>query len=168
MEALVLRHQDEVARLLWRFARNPTDLQDLVQETFLRMVRGLASWRADRPFLHWLRRITVNTGRDYCRRQTVRRRWMVDPTPQSEDDAPAPEPVDRGMNPAARTAANELKELLATLAPDDQAVLTLHHLEGWELKDIARQFSWSVTATKLRAWRARARLRALLEAKPLS
>lgn len=168
MEALVLRHQDEVARLLWRFARNHADLQDLVQEVFLRMVRGLASWRADKPFLHWLRRITVNTGRDYCRRQTVRRRWTVEPTPAADDAPPPPEAVDRSLDPAARTAANEVKELLATLPPDDCAVLTLHHLEGWELKDIARQFSWSVTATKLRAWRARARLRALLESRPLS
>jgi RNA polymerase sigma-70 factor (ECF subfamily) len=55
-----------------------------------------------------------------------------------------------------------VKTLLATLPPDDRAVLTLHHLEGWDLATIAEQFGWTVTATKLRAWRARARLRALL------
>ncbi len=162
MEKLVLRHQSEVARLLWRFARSHADLEDLVQEAFLRIVRGIHSWRPDRPFLHWLRRVTVNTGRDYCRRQAVRRRWAAEPA-GNDADAAAPEAVDPGPDPAARAAANEIKRLLATLPPDDYALLTLHHLEGWALADIARDFGWTLTATKLRAWRARARLRARLE-----
>jgi RNA polymerase sigma-70 factor, ECF subfamily len=162
MEALVVRHQEAVARLLWRFVRTQSDLDDLVQETFLRMVRGLPAWKAQQPFSHWLLRIATNTGRDYFRRQTVRRRWMVEPS-VSESDAPAIEAIERSADPAARAAANEIKALLAQLAPDDRALLTLHYLEGWGLAQIASQFGWTVTATKLRAWRARRQLRALLQ-----
>lgn len=159
MEQLVRRHQEAVARLLWRFVRTRADLDDLVQETFLRMVRGLPGWRGQQPFVHWLLRIATNAGRDYFRRQTVRRRWLVEP--QSETDDP-PEAVDPAADPAARAAANEVKRLLAHLSPDDRAILTLHHLEGWDLADIAKQFGWTHTATKLRAWRARRQLRTLL------
>lgn len=159
MEQLVRRHQEAVARLLWRFVRTQADLDDLVQETFLRMVRGLPGWRGQQPFVHWLLRIATNAGRDYFRRQTVRRRWLVEP--QSETDDP-PEAVDPAADPAARAAANEVKRLLAHLSPDDRAILTLHHLEGWGLADIAKQFGWTHTATKLRAWRARRQLRTLL------
>ena len=114
--------------------------------------------------MHWLRRVTVNAGRDYCRRQAVRRRWTVDPAHASNDpDAAPPEAVDPGPDPAARAAADEVKAILATLPPDDDALLTLHHLEGWPLADIARQFGWTLAATKLRAWRARARLRTRLQ-----
>jgi len=163
MDTLVLRYQPDVARLLWRFARNRTDLEDLVQETFLRIVRGLHGWRADRPFSHWVNRVAANTGRDFCRRQNVRRRWLAETRPPGDDgEAPLPEAVDPGGDPAARAAADEVKALLAGLPPDDRALLTLHHLEGWDLAHIARQFGWTVTATKLRAWRARNRLRALL------
>jgi RNA polymerase sigma-70 factor (ECF subfamily) len=164
LDALVRRHHAGVARLLWKFARQTGELDDLVQETFLRVVKHLHTWRAEKPFEHWLMRIAANTGRDYCRRQSVRRRWRVDPpVPRDgESAAPAPEAVDPGLDPSARAAADEIKEILATLPPDDCAVLTLHHLEGWDLATIARQFGWTVTATKLRAWRARARLRALL------
>ena len=166
-EILVERHQAAVARLLWRFVRSQADLDDLVQDTFLRMVRGLPNWRGDQPFLHWLLRIATNTGRDYFRRQSVRSRWMVEPT-ASPTDTPQPEAIDPAADPAARAAASEVKSLLAQLSPDERTLLTLHHLEGWGLAQIAAQFGWTLTATKLRAWRARRRLRALLQAKDYS
>ncbi len=162
MEILVRRHQAATARLLWRFVRTRADLDDLVQETFLRMVRGLPEWEADRPFAHWLLRIATNTGRDYFRRQVVRRRWLVDPAVADAGGA-APEAVDGNADPAASAAANEVKAMLEHLSPDERALLTLHHLEGWGLAQIAAQFGWTLTATKLRAWRARRRLRSLLQ-----
>lgn len=168
METLVRRHQAAVARLLWRFARTPADLDDLVQETFLRMVRALPSWRAEQPFAHWLLRTATNVGRDYFRKQSVRRRWTADAPLEDPNGSPLPEATDPAANPSARAAANEIKELLALLSPDDRTVLTLHHLEGWDMAEIAAQFSWTVTATKLRAWRARRHLRALLERKGIS
>jgi RNA polymerase sigma-70 factor (ECF subfamily) len=162
MQILVERHQAAVARLLWRFVKTRTDLDDLVQDTFLRMVRGLPNWRGDQPFVHWLLRIATNTGRDYFRRQVVRRRWTVEPSPTT-GDLPEPEAIDPGGDPASRSAANEVKTLLGQLPADDRTLLTLHHLEGWSLAHIAAQFGWTVTATKLRAWRARRRLRALFQ-----
>jgi RNA polymerase sigma-70 factor (ECF subfamily) len=53
--------------------------------------------------------------------------------------------------------------MLAQLSPDDRTLLTLHHLEGWGLAQIASQFGWTLTATKLRAWRARRQLRSLFQ-----
>jgi RNA polymerase sigma-70 factor (ECF subfamily) len=166
MGILVERHEAAVARLLWRFARTPADLDDLVQDTFLRMVRGLPDWKAQQPFAHWLLRIATNTGRDYFRRQAVRRRWLVE-TVADADDQPTTEAADPVPNPAARAAANEVKNLLGRLAPDDRTLLTLQHLEGWSLAQIAERCGWTLTATKLRAWRARRRLRLLLQSRSL-
>lgn len=166
LEAIVRRHHEDVARVLWRFARQPADLEDLVQETFLRALRNLGQWRSDRPFIHWLRRIAANTGRDYYRRHAVRRRWQVDIPPEEDGDPPRPEAVDPNPDPAARAAADEVKTMLSRLPPDDASILTLHYLEGWSLHDVAAAYGWSHTAAKLRAWRARARLRALYESKP--
>ena len=72
LDELARRHHGEVARLLWRFARRTSDLDDLVQDVFVRVVRALPQWRAEQPFLHWVRRIAVNVGRDYCRRRSGR------------------------------------------------------------------------------------------------
>jgi len=164
LDAVVRRYHEDVARVLWRFARQRTDLDDLVQETFLRALRGLKQWRTDRPFIHWLRRIAANTGRDYYRRHVVRRRWQADLPAGEDGEAPSlPEAIDPQPDPAARAAADEVKTLLSQLSPDDAALLTLHYLEGWGLQDIAAAYGWTHTATKLRAWRARARLRALYD-----
>lgn len=159
LEELVLRHQAEVSRLLWRFVRTRADLDDLVQETFLRMVRGLSRWESRQPFQHWILRIATNTGRDFFRRQATRRRHLGHQ--EIDEETAAMELVEPGLDPAARAAANEVKELLEQLSPDDRTLLTLHHLEGWKIEQIARQLGWTVTATKLRAWRARRRLRNL-------
>ncbi len=163
LDAIVRRHHEDVARVLWRFAKQPADLEDLVQDTFLRALRNLGQWRSDRPFIHWLRRIAANTGRDYYRRSAVRRRWQVDTVAREGDGPATPEAVDPRPDPAAQAAAAEVKALLGRLPPDDAALLTLHYLEGWGLHDIAAAYGWSHTATKLRAWRARARLRAHFE-----
>lgn len=167
MEDLALRHQAAVARLLWRFARTRADLDDLVQETFLRMVRGMPEWKAQQPFARWLLRIATNVGRDYFRRHAVRRRWMAE-TASDGDESHWPEAIEPGADPADRAAANEMKAVLAQLDPDDRALLTLHYLEGWPMATIAEQYGWTVTATKLRAWRARRRLRACLNPDDLS
>lgn len=168
MEMLVHQHSPAVTRLLWKFVRTPSDLEDLVQETFLRMVRGLPRWHAKQPFSHWILRIAANTGRDYFRRHAVRRRWMVEPVSETGPDGDSPpqvEAIDPQPDPAARTAANEVKQFLELLPPDDRTLLTLLYLEGWGLQEIARQYGWTHTATKLRAWRARGRLRDLLLSK---
>lgn len=165
MAILVRQHSPAVTRLLWKFVRTQSDLEDLVQDTFLRMVKGLPRWRSEQPISHWILRIAANTGRDYFRRHVVRRRWMVEPRAEvggENEPSPAVEASDPQPDPAARAAANEIKELLERLPPDDRALLTLQHLQGWGLVEIARHFGWTHTATKLRAWRARRRLRELL------
>lgn len=167
LDELVRRYHVEVARLLWRFVRQHADLEDLVQEVFLRVVRNLAQWRAEQPFAHWLRRIAVNVGRDRCRREAVRRRWQID-TPTAADDAPAPEAVEPSADPAMRAAAREVKDFLAQLPPDDRTLLTLHYLEGWDFAQIGQLLGWSGPVTKLRAFRARRRLRALLQSRSSS
>lgn len=166
LDELVRRYHSEVARILWRFARRHADLEDLVQEVFLRVVRNLSQWRAEQPFSHWLRRIAVNLGRDYCRREAVRRRWQSDGP--DEPDAPAPEAVETSADPAARTAAGEVKEFLAQLSPDDRTLLTLHYFEGWDFARIGQLLGWSGPVTKIRAFRARRRLRSLFQTRPRS
>jgi RNA polymerase sigma-70 factor, ECF subfamily len=163
-EALVKRHHEAVSRLLWRFVRTRADLDDLVQETFLRMLRGLPEWTPQQPFKHWLLRIATNTGRDYFRRQKVRKRWLAEPS-ETQEDNPFPEPLDPGADPSARAAANEVKLLLSRLPPDERTLLTLHYLEGWKLSQVAEHLGWTLLATKLRAWRARNRLRRLFDAR---
>jgi RNA polymerase sigma-70 factor (ECF subfamily) len=127
----------------------------MVQETFVRAWRGLESWRPEKPFLHWLKRIAVRVGIDFCRKRTRT------PFARLADDESALENV-----PAQSAATRDLGEaqrILERLPPEDRALLTLLHIEEMPLAEIAEHFQWSVANAKIKAFRARGRLRKILE-----
>lgn len=159
---LAERHAQEIARLLWRFSGNQEETRDLTQDVFVRVIRGLPGWRGEQPFLHWLRRITVNVGRDYCRRRGVRQAWQA-PVEMDGLEAPHERVADLAPDPSARAAMKEVRELLLRVSPQDRIILTLHYLEGWSLEEIARAHGWPVPLMKLKSFRARKRFGKLLE-----
>ena len=158
-DTLVARHQSAMSALLFRFAPNRADLEDLVQETFVRAWRALAGWRAEKPFLHWLKRIAVRVGLDYCRSQ--RRSPLACPAEVRDTDPleelTAPDPA------SGPCAAAEVHAILAQLPPDDRTLLTLVYLNEMPLAEVAEHFGWSSANTKIRAFRARLRLKTLLK-----
>lgn len=149
--ALVRRHQRRVFRLAGRFFRRPEDVEDVAQETFLRAWRKLGSYRAEAPFEHWLTRLCLNACYQRLRRQRP-----------EESGAELPEGGEgRTPDPAA---ALEVRRLLARLAPADRFVLLLLDGEGWSSEEIAARLGWTRSRVKVRAHRARRRLRRLVEA----
>lgn len=150
---LVRRHEGMLAGLLFRFAGRSADTPDLVQETFLRAYRQLPRWRAEAPFVHWLRRVAVNVGRDFCRARARRPAGEPLEGEQWADPATGHEPD---------SAAAEVREVLAQLPPDDCVLLTLHFLEGMTFEAIGDHLGWSTVATRVRAFRARQKLKKLL------
>ena len=146
---LVRRHQRRVFRLAGRFFRGREDVEDVAQETFLTAWRRLATYEARAPFEHWITRVCLRLC--YARIGAERRR--TEPRSVVEPSVP---PVDPG-------AAIDVERLLARLTPSDRFVLLLLDGEGWSVKEIAQRIGWTVTNVKVRAFRARRRLRALLE-----
>jgi len=160
-DEIVRRHQSLVTALLYRFCPGRADLEDLVQETFIRAYRHLAQWRAEKPFLHWLKRIAANVGLDYCRRN------KRSPLALRHESGPEVDPFAGLASPVESTAAPgalaEAQWLLSHLDADDRALLTLLYLEEMPLAEIAEHFGWSRANAKIRAFRARGRLRTLLQ-----
>lgn len=158
-DAIVSKHQSAMTALLFRFAPARADLEDLVQETFIRAWRGLAGWRPEKPFLHWLKRIAVRVGLDFCRRRnrTPFARLAGDDERLLENIA-----AEAAPGSDAQHAADEVRFILAQLPPEDRALLTLLHLEEMPLSEIAEHFGWSRANAKVKAFRARNRLRAIL------
>jgi RNA polymerase sigma-70 factor, ECF subfamily len=153
---LVQRHQSIITAMLYRFATNRADLEDMVQETFVRAWRGLAQWRPERPFLHWLKRIASNIGLEFCRK---REKTPLDR--RIDDGEKALAALTADLSPAQRDLS-EAKFILSHLPPDDRALLTLLYLEEMSLAEIAGHFSWSLVNTKVKAFRARQRLKSIL------
>ncbi len=63
-ELLVIKYQHRVERLLSRLVRNPSDLDDVTQEAFIRAYRALPSFRGDSAFYTWLYRVAINTAKN--------------------------------------------------------------------------------------------------------
>jgi RNA polymerase sigma-70 factor (ECF subfamily) len=147
---LVRLHQRRVFSLAGRFFRRREDVEDAAQETFLTAWRKLGTYKARAPFEHWLTRVCLNCCYEKLRRQKKGEE-------QLEADAVIAE---RGPDP---DAAMEVEKLLSTLAAADRFILLMLDGEGWSVAEIADKLGWSKVNVKVRAHRARRRLRRLLE-----
>ena len=149
---LVRRHERRVFRLAGRFFRRREDVEEVAQETFLLVWRKLDGYRASAPFEHWLTRVCLN-----CCYQRLRR--AKPPADELVDDVAVAPPHD----PSARL---EVDRLLRRLPPADRFVLLLLDGEGWSVDEIADRLGWTGVNVKVRAHRARKRLRRVLEESP--
>ncbi|MBI5832364.1 MAG: RNA polymerase sigma factor [Armatimonadetes bacterium] len=166
-ERLVRRHQAAIGRLMWRFARNAADQDELTQEVFVTAWTALRTWRGTGSFERWLRRIAVRVGYAYWRRRgkDAARLEFAETVDELVDQGAAL--VDRerhAADDAAREAGELVHRLLARLSDRDRLVLTLLHLEGLSVAEIGEATGWSQSLVKVQAHRARARLKKLMEA----
>ncbi|MGH8286569.1 MAG: sigma-70 family RNA polymerase sigma factor, partial [Steroidobacteraceae bacterium] len=63
-DALVLKYQHKVVKLVMRYMRNPVDAEDVAQEAFVKAYRALPQFRGDSAFYTWLYRIAINTAKN--------------------------------------------------------------------------------------------------------
>ena len=64
-DALVLKYQQRVVKVISRYVRDPSEAMDLAQETFIKAYRALPNFRGDSAFYTWLYRIAINTAKNF-------------------------------------------------------------------------------------------------------
>jgi RNA polymerase sigma-70 factor, ECF subfamily len=156
---IIERHQQPIARRMRRFARDPRTVEELVQDVFVEAWCSLASYSAKAPFEHWLNRIATFVGYAHLKRQAKERKKQnveIVLENQASDDPP---PGDLAGNDASEA----LHQVLDRLPPRDRLVITLLHLEERSVAETANLTGWSQPMVKVQAFRARAKLRKLLE-----
>ena len=155
---LARRHKSRVFGVAARFARDAAELEDICQEVFVQAYFKLRQFRRDSPFEHWVMRITTFKCYDYLRK---RRRdgpaISADALLESGYEPSAPEA------PAPHPDLDRLHAALAQLSPKERLVITLLELEERSVQEIAGLTGWSTANVKVRAFRARAALRKLME-----
>jgi RNA polymerase sigma-70 factor (ECF subfamily) len=152
------RHKSSVFRVASRFAGNAAELEDICQDVFVQAYFKLHQYRRDSPFEHWILRIATRKCYDYLRR---RRRdpasVSVEAMLESGHEPSAPERA------AAHPDLERLYAALAKLSAQERLVITLLELEEHSVREIADLTGWSEGNIKVRAFRARAVLRKLME-----
>jgi RNA polymerase sigma-70 factor (ECF subfamily) len=156
---LVRRHKRKVFSIVARFVRNAHELDDVCQETFIKVYQSLRNYRGDAPFEHWVSKIAVNASYDALRRQ--RRRQVEVPL---EDVAfSLSEPASSSGNPSWQESWEVLRRALEALRPEDRLVITLLNLEEKSVREISELTGWSEAKVKVRAFRARKELKRIME-----
>jgi len=157
---LIERHQVHVAKILWRFSRDRSVHEELVQDVFVEAYLSLNTFRGNAPLSHWLARIATRVGYRYWKekaRQKEAEAFSLAEWDQIADDRETVEQLD------ANQAASLLHRLLEQLPPRDRLVLMLRYLEGYDVAETARRTGWTKTMVKVQALRAREKLRKLVE-----
>jgi RNA polymerase sigma-70 factor (ECF subfamily) len=163
-EPLVRKYQPRVFATVRRYARTENEVEDIVQDVFIKAFQKLATFRGEAPFEHWLMRLTVRTCYDALRGHKRSKETSFSDIHQEESDWLERFVADPGKDLEAATAARQLVQaVMARLSPAARLVLTLLEIEERSVKEISHLTGWSVPLVKVRAFRARAEMRKCIE-----
>jgi RNA polymerase sigma-70 factor (ECF subfamily) len=162
-EPIVQKYSPRVFATARRYARRESEVEDIVQEVWLKAFNKLSSFRGDAPFEHWLMRLAVRTCYDFLRGHQRNRESSFTDLTEPESDwlerfVAAPESASEGADAARQLVAR----LLEQMSPAGRLIITLLEIEDRSVKEIAELTGWSVPLVKVRAFRARAEMKKLL------
>jgi len=152
---LFRRHKQRVHACLYRVLGSNRDMDDLLQEAFLQVFQSLRGWRAEASLATWIDRVSVRVAYRYLSQRGRR----VEAVALIDDEAgPATEAGPGARRQLARDGIKRLYAALDELSAASRLAFTLHEIDGRSLAETAELVGSSVTATKLRVWRARKRI----------
>jgi RNA polymerase sigma-70 factor (ECF subfamily) len=160
---LFRKHRGRVHACLFRVLGTNRDMDDLLQDAFLQVFQSLRGWRAEASLATWIDRVAVRCAYRYLtqRGRRVQTVELVEDEDAPGDDAPG------ARRQLARDGVKRLYAVLDELSPAGRLAFTLHEIDGRPLAEVAELVGSSVTATKLRVWRARKRVEEVAATDPV-
>lgn len=167
-EELFNRHRRRVSLIASRFFRQREQIEEVVQESFTKAWFALPDFsnKQENSFASWIARIAFNACYDELRR--IKRRPEDSLSNVSEEESAWLKAQLRSQGAgddveAAAVARDLADKLLARLSPEDRLLLVMLDVEGLSVAEIGEANKWSISKVKVRAHRARASLRRVLE-----
>src|SRR5689334_307305 len=154
LEALYRAFETPVYNLALRMLRSPEDAEDVLQETFLEVVRSIKQYRGEGHLWGWIRQIAASKAFMRIRREQVR-----------ETEELREESVPGSMGAGGVPARIDLERAFERLNATSRSVVWMHDVEGYTHEEIAELMGKTVSFSKSQLARAHARLRAMLEVK---
>ena len=158
-EQLFQQYHRGIYHAIYQMTHNDADAADLTQEVFVRAYRALPRLQTPEAFTSWLYRIAVNLSRNWLRdRGRVRIESLEVPGDEGEESNTR-EIADPARVAQTHDMQERVQKAIAGLSPDHRQVVTLHHLEGMPVEEIARIMGCSIGTVKSRLSRARDNLK---------
>jgi RNA polymerase sigma-70 factor, ECF subfamily len=160
-DELIRRHQAAILTLARVLTGGRGDPDDLAQEVFVRAWRSLRGFRGDSTFRTWLHRVAINVVRTSQVKEARLLRVFV--RRRADDDEPFDPPAPGEALDAELARRQAIDRALASLPGELRLPVTLRDLQGLEYKEIAALLNVPIGTVESRIFRARQRLRPLLE-----
>jgi RNA polymerase sigma-70 factor (ECF subfamily) len=151
-EALYKRHSSAIFGLTLRMLQNRADAEDMLQEIFLQAYDRLPSFEGRSAFGTWLYRLSVNRCLDHLRSRGAKEQSRTEPL--------GPEVPSR-VSPSGPRAL-ELERAIGDLPPSSRAAFLLHHVAGFDHREVGEMMGIAVGTSKSLVHRARTRLKEAL------
>lgn len=166
-DLLVLKYQRKIMRLLSRMVRDPSEVEDVAQEAFIKAYRALPQFRGDSAFYTWLYRIAINTARNW---QVANSRRPSTPTSNENEDGETFSQIDNltdNTTPESMLASRQIVETVNAaihkLPEDLRTAIVLREIEGMSYEDIAVSMGCPIGTVRSRIFRAREAIAAQLK-----
>jgi len=158
-ELLVLKYQRKLERLLSRIIRDPTEIEDVAQEAFIKAYRALPNFRGDSAFYTWLYRIGINTAKNYLialgRRAPTSTEFDSEEAEGFEDAAGLRDINTPESELASKQIAQTVNDAIAALPEELRTAITLRELDGLSYEEIAQIMNCPIGTVRSRIFRAR-------------
>jgi RNA polymerase sigma-70 factor, ECF subfamily len=166
---LIRRYERPVFSLILRMVRDRQLAEDLSQETFIKALNAIGSYRPEFKFSSWIFKIANNAAIDHLRRRevdTLSLDGAPNATSQDDIEATALQVGDKGETPLAELEARELgtaiERAIGQLRPEYRSCILLRHVEGLAYEEIAQLLDLPLGTVKTYIHRARHELRGTL------
>jgi len=156
---LVDKYQRKLARLLSRMVRDQSEIEDIVQDTFIKAYRALPNFRGDSAFYTWLYRIGINTAKNYLvsmgRRPTVSTGIEIEDAENFEDGDELRTMETPESSMMTKQIAETVNLAVASLPEELRTAITLREIEGLSYEEIATIMNCPIGTVRSRIFRAR-------------
>ena len=164
LEALYRAFETPVYNLALRVLRRPEDAEDVLQETFLEVVRSIKQYRGEGHLWGWIRQIATSKALMRIRHARVRETEEFHEVWGGGEAAGVGVMAGSGgMSPGAVPAQIDLERAFEQLSETSRAVVWLHDVEGYTHEEIAERMGKTVSFSKSQLARAHVRLRRMLD-----
>jgi RNA polymerase sigma-70 factor (ECF subfamily) len=164
---LMERHQRRACRIAFQYLRDEAEVDEAVQDAFIKVFTHLSSYREEMPFHVWFTRILVNGCLDRLKSRTRRQRWVVRILDASaQDQQLALNAEGRGQSPEDALLSSErralVKRALDRLPSRQRTVFWLSHVEGFSSREVSAMTGLRESTVRVHLFRAIRKLRTSL------
>jgi RNA polymerase sigma-70 factor (ECF subfamily) len=155
---LVLKYQHKLTKLVSRYVRDPSEVMDVVQDSFLKAYRALPGFRGESAFYTWIYRIAINTAKNHLVAQGRR-------PPDGDIDSADAEQIEGeselkdNATPERLLMRDEIErtvmDAIEQLPEDLRTAIMLRELEGLSYEEIAQSMECPIGTVRSRIFRAR-------------